>query len=61
MNGDINLHGFKSNDTNIPILICRNDDDVKSAWIYDTSDKNLKKYIDYSTAGENNWGGNGYG
>ena len=47
---------IKSNDGNIEFLICRNDNDVKSAWIYDRSEKKFKKYVINSTAGLNTWG-----
>ena len=32
INGDINLQGYNSNVGNIQVLICRNDNNVKSAW-----------------------------
>ena len=56
MDGDIDLQGYNSNDGNIQFLICRNDDDVKTAWRYDKTEKKLKKYATDSTAGINNWG-----
>ena len=56
MDGNINLNGYKSNDGNIEFLICRNDNDVKSAWYYHKTEKKLKKYVINSTAGSNTWG-----
>ena len=55
MDENINLQGFSSNDGNIAFLVCRNDNDVKTAWRYDKAEKKFKKYIPYSTAGINNW------
>ena len=42
MDGDITLQGYNSNDGNIQFLICRNDNDVKTAWYYDKAEKKLK-------------------
>ena len=56
MDGDIALQGYNSNDRNIQFLICRNDNDVKTAWRCDKTEKKFKKYVADSTAGINNWG-----
>ena len=41
MDGNIALQGYNSNDGNIQFLICRNDNDVKTAWRYDKTEKKL--------------------
>ena len=55
MEGDIALQGYEINDGNIQFLICRNDNDVKTAWHYDKTEKKLKKYVTDSTRGRNSW------
>ena len=45
INENINLQGFSSNDGNIQFLICRNENDVKTAWRYDKSEKKLKSML----------------
>ena len=40
---NINLKGFSSNNGNIQFLIGRNDNDIKTAWRYDKTEKKLKK------------------
>ena len=56
INENINLQGFSSKEGNIQFLICRNDNDVKTAWRYDKMEKKLKKCVTDSTAGRNSWG-----
>ena len=56
MDGDIALQGYNSNDGNIQFLICRNDNDVKTAWHYDKTENKFKKYVTDSTRGRNSWG-----
>ena len=41
MDEDIALQGYNLNDANIQFLICRNDNDVKTAWRYDKTEKKL--------------------
>ena len=56
MDGDIALQRYNSNNGNIQFLICRNDNNVKTGWRYDKTERKLKEYVTDSIAGKNNWG-----